>query len=261
MGARRKQQKQNPARSYRRWYVPVLVAALAVGAWQLVERMPFEIMPIRHVAIEGSFVHLSRRDIQAQLQQALSGDYFTADIEHVRQVLLTLPWVQDASIRRQWPSTLRIKVIERSAVAYWSDDALLSDRGDLFRPESIDREMRIPVISGPEGLHHKVWAFLVKLHTDLSGLGLAVNELRLDERRSWSMLLSNGVELRLGRNDTERRIQRFVKVFSMQNAPNIDGIEYIDLRYPNGFAMKGKIAKEKGNDAGLNNISGWARHV
>jgi cell division protein FtsQ len=261
MSARRKQHKQKTGIRYRRWVLPVILVALAVSAWQLVERAPAEVMPIRHVEIEGSFVQLSRQDIQQQLGPVLTGDYFTADIELVRQALLTMPWVQDASIRRQWPSTLRIKVIERRAVAYWSDDALLSDRGELFRPETIDREMPMPVISGPEGLHHKVWAFLVKLHTDLSALGLSVNELALDERRSWSMLLSNGVELRLGRNDTERRIQRFVKVFSMQNAPNIDDIEYIDLRYPNGFAMKSKTSNEKGNDAGLNNISGWARHV
>jgi cell division protein FtsQ len=74
------------------------------------------------------------------------------------------------------------------------------------------------------------------------------------------MLLSNGVELRLGRNDTERRIQRFVKVFSMRNAPNIDDVEYIDLRYPNGFAMKNKTSQGENNNAGLDNISGW-RHA
>jgi cell division septal protein FtsQ len=47
----------------------------------------------------------------------------------------------------------------------------------------------------------------------------------------------------------------------MQNAPNIDDINYIDLRYPNGFAMKGKTSLVKDSDAGLNNISGWIRHA
>ena len=121
--------------------------------------------------------------------------------------------------------------------------------------------VKIPAITGPEGLHQKVWDFLVALDTKLSGLGLDVNRLVLDERRSWSMLLSNGVELQLGRNETERRIQRFVKVFSMQNAPNIDDIKYIDLRYPNGFAMKTKALPENDNDTGLNITSGRARHV
>ncbi len=261
MSARRKQRKQSMRMKYRRWYSPIIVIALVIAGWQLSDHIPGEIMPIDNVKIEGRFVHLSRDDIQQQLKQVLTGDYFTADIEALRTSLLSLPWVQDATIRRQWPSTLQIRIIERRAVAYWSEDSLLSDEGELFTPERINREMQIPVIKGPEGLHQKVWGFLVALHTELSGLGLDVNKLELDERRSWSMLLTNGVELQLGRNDTERRIQRFVKVFSMQNAPNIDDIKYIDLRYPNGFAMKSKTSLKKQDDAGLNNISGWIRHV
>ena len=261
MSARRKQGKQKTRMNYRRWYISLILIALAVSGWQLSDRMPAEIMPINNVQIEGAFVHLSRSDIRQQLMQVLTGDYFTADIDAVRSSLLSLPWVQDASIRRQWPSTLLIRIVERRAVAYWSDDSLLSDQGELFQPGKINREMQIPVIKGPEGLHHKVWEFLVTLHKEISGLGLDVNKLVLDERRSWSMLLSNGVELQLGRNDTERRVHRFVKVFSMQNAPKIDDIKYIDLRYPNGFAMKSKKSLEQESDAGLNNILGWIRHA
>jgi cell division protein FtsQ len=261
MGARRKQQKQSTRMKYRRVYLALVLLALVVAGWQLSELVPAEIMPIGNVKIEGTFVHLSRDDIQQQLKQGLEGDYFTADIEALRTSLVSLPWVQDATIRRQWPSTLQIHIVERRAVAYWSEDSLLSDAGELFTPKRINREMQIPVIKGPQGLQQKVWGFLVSLHTELSGLGLDVNRLVLDERRSWSMLLTNGVELQLGRNDTKRRIQRFVKVFSMQNAPNIDDIKYIDLRYPNGFAMKSKTSLEKQDDAGLDNVSGWIRHV
>jgi cell division protein FtsQ len=261
MGARRKQIRQKARLNPRRLVWPLVLAVTVVTGWQLSAYVPDEIMPIDNVQIEGTFMHLSRDDIRQQLMQVLAGDYFTADIEAVRASLLLLPWVQDASIRRKWPSTLQISIVERRAVAYWSDDSLLSDQGELFTPEQIRRDLRIPAITGPEGLHHKVWDFLVTLDLKLSGLGLDVRRLVLDERRSWSMLLSNGVELQLGRNDTERRIQRFVKVFSMQNAPNIDDIKYIDLRYPNGFAMKTKASPEHDKDAGLNNISGWARHV
>ena len=73
MGARRKQETQV---NWRRWLRPLLVLALAAGAWQLVERLPAELMPIENVQIEGAFVHLSRSDIQRQLSQVLRGDYF-----------------------------------------------------------------------------------------------------------------------------------------------------------------------------------------
>jgi cell division protein FtsQ len=260
MSARRKPQKQKSRLEYRRLYRPLLLVALVIGGWQAIEHVPDEIMPIDKVQIEGTFVYLSQGDIRDQLKQTLTGDYFTADIAAVRDSLLSLPWVQDASIRRQWPSTIQIRITEKQAVAYWAEDSLLSDRGELFKPEQVQRDMQIPHIKGPEGLHHKVWEFLVRLHTELSGLGLDVDRLVLDERRSWSMLLSNGVELQLGRNDTERRIKRFIRVFSMQNAPNIDDVEYIDLRYPNGFAMKNKALQGEKDNAGLDKISGW-RHA
>ena len=261
MSARRKQEKQKPSISYRGWLkLLVLIVAVAAG-WQLYDHFPEVTMPIDNVHIEGSFVHLSQDDIRRQLEQNLEADYFKADIAALRSALMLLPWVQDASVRRQWPSTIQIRVVEKQPVAYWSNDALLSDRGDLFKPAKISRNMQLPEISGPDGLHHKVWEFLAVLHRDLSGLGLEVKKLVLDERRSWSMLLSNGVEVQLGRNETEKRIRRFKKVFSMQNAPNLDDIEYIDLRYPNGFAMRGKSGIDEDSAAGLNYIARWMRHA
>ena len=261
MSARRKQHRQKTGLKYGRWFRPLALIVIVVAGWQLSDHVPEVIMPIDSVQIEGRFEHLSQDDIRRKLEQELTGDYFTADISALRTTLLSMPWVQDASIRRQWPSSIHIRVVEKQPVAYWSDDALLSDRGEVFKPASINRNMQMPVIMGPDGLHQKVWKFLVKLHTELSGLGLDVQKLVLDERRSWSMLLSNGVEVQLGRNDSEKRVQRFIKVFSMQNAPNIDDIEYIDLRYPNGFAMRGKSGLDGESAAGLNNISGWSRHA
>ena len=261
MSARRKQHNQQTRVNYRRWFRLLVLIVIVVAGWQLSDHVPEVIMPIDNVQIEGRFEHLSQQDIKHKLEQKLSGDYFTADITALRNTLLAIPWVQEASIRRQWPSTIQIRVVEKQPVAYWSDDSLLSDRGELFKPASINRNMQMPVIMGPDGLHHKVWRFLVTLHTELSGLGLDIQMLVLDERRSWSMLLSNGVEVQLGRNDTEKRVQRFINVFSMQNAPNIDDIEYIDLRYPNGFAMRAKSGSDGDSAAGLNNISGWNRHA
>lgn len=261
MGARRKHSKQTRRERFRRWYRPLLLVMIVVAGWQLSGHLPEVVMPIDNVQIEGEFVHLSRLDVQKQLDQALTGDYFTADLAALRAALLKLPWVQDVTIRRRWPSTIEVGVVERQAVAYWSDDALLSDRGELFRPAAIDGNLSMPVIVGPDGLHQKVWQFLLTLQAKLTVLGLDVKKLVLDERRSWSMLLSKGVQIQLGRNETEKRIRRFVEVFSMRNAPNIDDIEYIDLRYPNGFALRNKPEHESDSSAGRRNIPEWNQHA
>ena len=263
MSARRNKQnrKRTTRGGYRRWFKLAVVLLILAASWQLTEHLPEVIMPIDNVQISGRFAHLSQDDIRRQLQRDLSGDYFTADIAAMKAVLQSLPWVQEASVRRQWPSTLVIHVEEKHAVAYWSDDALLSDRGELFKPANIDRQMQLPAIEGPDGLHQKVWAFMQVLHTELSSIGIGIDELILDERRSWSMRLSNGVSVRLGRNETEKRMQRLTKVLAMQNAPNIDDIEYIDLRYPNGFALKSKPELDKVSAAGRKDVLGCRRHA
>ncbi len=263
MSARRNKQKQKqvtPGR-YRRWLKGTVVLLVVAAGWQLITHLPEVILPIDSVQISGRFINLSQDEVRRQLQDDLSGDYFTADIAAMKAVLLSMPWVQDASVRRHWPSTIVIHVEEKQAVAYWSDNALLSDRGELFEPIEIDRRLQLPVIKGPDGLHQKVWAFLRVLHTELSGIGIAIDELILDERRSWSMRLSNGVSVRLGRNETEKRMQRLSKVLAMQNAPNIDDIEYIDLRYPNGFALKNKSELDGVSAADCNDVLGCKRHA
>lgn len=261
MGAKRKNSNKNVTRKkYRRWFLPLLLVIVLASGWYIAEWHSDDVLPIERVEIAGMFVNLSQDEIRQQVAQALEGGYFTLNLDTVRTSLLALPWVEDASVRRLWPSVLKIEVIEKQAVAYWADDALLSSRGELFRPGKIDRSMNLPVLSGPEGLHHKVWSFLVLLHEQLSAVGLGVEKLALDDRRSWSMFLSNGIELRLGRIDTSKRINRFVKVFSMKNAPDINNADYIDLRYPNGFAMRIKQQVE-GEAMSDEKISGGDIHA
>ncbi len=261
MGARRRYTQRQPGAGFRRWFMPVMIVALFSAGWYTAKKMIDNSITIANVEIEGSFVHLSQADVQEAVGQTLEGGYFSTDIDQVRTVLLSLPWVQDASIRRQWPSSVKIRVVEKTPVAYWSDDALLSDRGELFKPEQIDRNMKLPQINGPEGLQHKVWSLLVTLHEQLSEIGIEVESLALDQRRSWSMVLSNGVELQLGRYDAEKRINRFIKVFTMKNAIDINKIEYVDLRYPNGFAVRNKKDKKESKNTASLNSKRWVAHA
>ena len=241
MGAKRNSNRRKILRpGIYRWSGSVAVVAVLISGWYLAVQYSDEAVPIERVEIAGTFAHLSKVDIRNQVAPTLDRGYFTLDLDRVREALLVLPWIEDVSVRRQWPSVLKIEVKERQAIAYWNDDALLSSEGKLFRPENIDKKMDLPVLRGPEGLHHKVWSFLVALHKQLLAIDLSVETLFLDERRSWSMFLTNGVELHLGRIDIDKRMNRFIDVFSMSNAPDINMASYIDLRYTNGFAMQVK---------------------
>ena len=76
----------------------------------------------------------------------------------------------------------------------------------------------------------------------LAPLGWTVKKVSLSQRYSWQVTLSNGLVIEMGRADTptaiEERVQRLIKSgdFVKDNIGEAGG--YIDLRYPNGFAMR-----------------------
>lgn len=237
-------------------FVMTVMLLLLLAGWQLAESDFEDIVPIENVEIEGSFENLSLSDVRQTITGVLDGGYFTVNLKVVRNALLELPWVEDASIRRQWPSGLHIKVIEKNAVAYWGDNSMLSSKGALFSPQPIDVNRPLPRLYGPDGQHAKVWGFLTRISADFAPMNIDITQLLLDERRAWNIKMSGydfsgSVEVKLGRGDTTSRLQRLVRVLSDKRTLDVSGIDVIDMRYPNGFAMH---SRNKETGAMLNKL-------
>lgn len=231
-------------------FITSIMFALMFAGWRLAESGFQDIVPIENVEIESAYENVSLIGLQKKIVSVLEGGYFTVDLEVIRQALLEMPWVEDASIRRQWPSGLHIKVIEKKAVAYWGKDALLSDRGQVFKPDSVKQTKALPKLSGPEGLHGKVWGFLAEINDDFNEMGFQIKQLVLDERRAWTLSIANkstmqDVIVKLGREETANRLSRFINVFSGNAIVDMNTIAVIDMRYPNGFAMRKKDKDEQ----------------
>ena len=64
-----------------------------------------------------------------------------------------------------------------------------------------------------------------------------MNTLTMDERGAWQLELASGQEIRLGRRDLQRRVDRFFDVVVPVMAAEMQRVSYIDLRYANGFAV------------------------
>lgn len=243
-------------------FVSLVMLLLLAAGWQLAESNFENIAPIEKVEIEGAFENLALPEVRQTVTSVLDGGYFTVNLHVIRQALLNLPWVEDASIRRQWPGGLHIKVIEKQAVAFWGDKSLLSNKGVLFSPASIDASQALAKLDGPEGQHKKVWGFLAGIRKDFEAMGLEVEQLVLDERRAWSMKISGRnfsgpVEVKLGRTDSAEHLARFVRVFSDNKILATDSVDVIDMRYPNGFAMR---MRNKATGTKIN-IAGPVREV
>jgi cell division protein FtsQ len=98
-----------------KWTLVLGIVGYATGrALALVTDSPA--LRIRHVAVQGQR-HLKPADVLARVQMLDGQNIVRADLEAARRRLLGSPWIAEATLRRQLPSTIEILITERQPVA------------------------------------------------------------------------------------------------------------------------------------------------
>lgn len=222
------------------------VASLALvyaGGYWLAHSKYF---PVRQIRIDGQLRHITAEQLKLVAESELRGTFLTLNLDATRQAFEKLPWVQRATVRRQWPDRLDIVIAEYQAVARWGEAGLLSAAGDWFDAAASEP---LPVVQGPAGSEKLIATQLVAFQRQLQPASLQVKELKLSERQAWELTLDNGVKLALGRADIDKRLARFAANWKTRLAALPYEIDYVDLRYPNGFAVHMPSYKPGSNKA------------
>ncbi len=223
-----------------RWLAPMLfsVATMAVLYFGVVYLQDPETLPVRKVRIESPMKQVTQDALRAVIEAHARRGFLGLDVDAIRHELEAMPWVYHATVRRGWPDVLVVRVEEEQAVARWGSRGLLNRYGDLFQPDEREGALALPNLMGPSGTEKIVAEKYRQMVDMLTPLGLKVERLTMDERRAWSVELSNGLQMVLGRDDTHLRLLRFVRVYAGVLKPRLDAIDGIDLRYTNGFAVR-----------------------
>lgn len=208
----------------------VALAACLGGLYWLL--LP-ERFPVNLLEVKGNLQHTSRAEIEAALPRA-AGNFFAADLAGLRAGVERLPWVRRVAVRRVWPGRLELTVEEHVALARWGDDRLVNTYGEAFSGKS--REA-LPAFIGPGGTAAEVMRRYQRFSAIVAPLGTSVERVVLTQRLAWQLRLGNGLHLMLGRDAdlAEARLRRFVEIYP---AVEKKKHEYVDLRYPNGFALR-----------------------
>lgn len=221
-----------------------LAAALALAAAAVLAaaRLPF--FPLRELDVVSPLREVTAMQIEYAAGSALSGNFFTVRLEGVRAAFEKLSWVRRAEVRRRWPDALELRIEEHVAEARWQqadggESRLVNRQGEVFAAAS---DAGLPLFSGPEGSAAQVLARYREFVPLLASLGRQPQSLSLSPRQAWQLKLDDGLVLDLGREQSAaqagERLQRFVDAYP-QAARRLGGrAEVIDLRYPNGFALR-----------------------
>jgi cell division protein FtsQ len=193
--------------------------------------------PVRSIVIDGPFQRVAAVEVEQAARSALKGGFVSADLEKLREAVEALAWVDRARVQRLWPDRVRVEVVEQQAAARWGEDGLLNTRGELFATGVRHVPPELPRLDGPEGSHSQVAQRYLAIQGRLVEQGMRVAALRLDARGAWELDLSNGVTVRLGRRQVDERMERFVLVGAQVISGQAAKIQYIDMRYSNGFSI------------------------
>jgi cell division protein FtsQ len=229
---------------YLRWSLRgALLAALLVGAAAGWDRLRHaEQFRLRQLLVAGRFERVAPDEVFRAVRAQLGAGFVSIDLAAARAAVEALPWVATASVRREWPGTLRISISEEVPVATWGGHGLIDADGTVFAEGAADFAA-LPALAGPEGSAAEVLATFHEMQRALADSGLALARIEQSERRAWTVWFADGTEVRLGRRDALPRLARFASVAAPVVAPQAAHIAYVDMRYANGFALGWRAAR------------------
>jgi cell division protein FtsQ len=193
--------------------------------------------PIEMVRIEGAFARVSSPQVEAAMRGYLDQGFLAVDIKKLQAEIADMPWVRSATVRRLWPNSLQVQVTEEQVAARWGKSGLVNRAGDLFVEDATHIPAELPRLDGPDGSNHEVTALFFDLRARLEQVGLVAVALQQDARGAWELQTSNGMRVRFGAMHIEQRIDRFFVALEQVLTPIADQIDYVDMRYTNGFAI------------------------
>ena len=193
------------------------------------------IFPLREVRVDGQLSHVTREQVKLIVDKHLQGNFFTLDLVKARAAFEKLPWARNVSVRRRWPDKLEVLVEEHKELARWGNIALVNSYGELFHAAS---DSDLPVFYGPGDGVHEVAEHYGRYSQLLEQTGMKIGELALTPRRAWEIKTETGMVIELGRELMDERLQKFSSVYKSTLAGLGVNVQYADLRYPNGFAVR-----------------------
>jgi len=200
--------------------------------------------PVKRVTFAGSTARIPPESLDALARTIQSAPPLLA-LATVRDAARRMPWVRDAAVRRRFPDAVEVTLEVHEPLARWNDAALVSTRGEVFAA-AVDEPL--PSFRGVDAAAPLMARQYPALVAALAPLPSPIAELRLSARGAWQVKLASGLELMLGRGDVEPRLARFVRAWPQLEARGI-APRHADLRYPNGFALRGEPPRAAGQKA------------
>ncbi|MGH8474985.1 MAG: cell division protein FtsQ/DivIB [Methylococcales bacterium] len=199
---------------------------------------------VRYVRVHGAFKYLEMSELERVLNPLLEQGLVELDVDRIRLRTANIAWIKSVQIQRIWPDTLVIRGDEHVPFARFGETQLLSTEGVVFEPPGIDGFADLPRIEGPPNEAVALMEAFKELQISAQDAGMTLRKLEVSARDSWSLQVSDGLSIELGRQAPIEPFKRFVATLSLLGGNPIRSMLRVDLRYSNGYAVEWKTGSE-----------------
>jgi cell division protein FtsQ len=208
--------------------------------------------PISAVEVGGQFQRVAPVQIEEAVAPFRGAGFLSVDLDAMQAALEKVEWVDRARVERKWPNGVRVVITEHVAAARWGEDGLMNTRGELFLRGVRHVPPELPQLVGPEGTETQVAKLYLETYPRLLAVGMRLTRVELDARGAWQLTVGNDIVVRLGRQEVQNRLERFISVASPMVAARSTEVSYVDLRYSNGFSVgwnppAARVARDAGD--------------
>jgi cell division protein FtsQ len=214
------------------------IAALVAGAilWLVRTVLGSPLLAVSQIVVHGNH-RVSTTQIESLLDGLRGQSILRVDFEKYRSRVMESRWIADASLWRQLPSTVEVRVTERvpMAIARQGDQLSLVDNTghviDAFG--AAYRDLDLPIVDGLTGDEAKAQltdAFLTDVQTDAS-VRAHVSQIDVSNGHDVVVLLDDEpTALHLGESEFVQRIRRYL-IVAPALREQLPDLEYVDLRF------------------------------
>lgn len=221
-------------------YLTLLFLLMTGGIW--LSRQPyFQIAEITIITPDGTekLRHADKKRLFETMRPYLTGSFFNVNLHEAQRAASKLDWVRSVKIDRIPPAQIKVTIDEYEPAARWirngEQAGLVSTHGEVFQAVYAEE---LPEFDGDVNEQKVMFEQYENFNNQLKPLRLRIIRLQYSPRGAWSMMLNNGIEVRLGKDETSTRMARFVQAFPRYLQARAQYIDYVDMRYQDAFATR-----------------------
>ena len=175
--------------------------------------------------------------LQARLATQLGSSLFLFDVDSARQEVLNDTWVKSATVRKIYPDTIVVDVVERQPVALWQSkgEVHLIARDGFVISKAEEKHMSLPQVVG-EGANMAAAEFLSIIGRFPTISQKASAYVRVAGRR-WNVRINNGPQVLLPESDWQYALSELQDLQVKKDLLDRDILQ-IDMRLPDRMVIK-----------------------